>query len=125
MDMEPREAESMAVTLTRMEGKLDRVDEKVTDLKAEVGQHRVDIATLKADQQQIKSDLRGAEETRLATLAAVKEAEVERLAAANAQALTSAQRWTPWQRFFAVLGIFLTALTTAAAVTYYLSQLHH
>jgi hypothetical protein len=115
----------MAVTLTRMEGKLDSVNEKVTDLRAEVTQHRADIVGLKSVTQQLQSDMRGAEDARLAAIAAVKADADARLAIVNAQAFTSAQKWTPWQRFFVILGATVGALGSMTAVVYYLLLMKH
>jgi len=115
---EPRQAESMAITLTRMEGKLDGVVEKVSDLRAEVTQHRGQLYILEAKTQQLASDARGAEETRIATANAVKQADEARVAAAKAQVDNSTQRWTPAMRLYATLG----ALAAVVAIIVWLSQ---
>ena len=119
--IEPREAEAMAVTLTRMEGKLDNVVEKVSDLRAEVTLHRIEIGKLQSTTQQLESDMKGAEEARTLAAAAVKAADEARVAAAKAQVDNSTQRWTPAMRFYATLG----ALAAVASVVYYLWIVSH
>lgn len=111
---EPREAESMAITLTRMEGKLDSVVEKVSDLRTEVTQHRADITELKSKTQQIQSDMQGAEARVLAAATAVKAAEDARMALMKAESDASVRRWTPVQRLYATLG----GLAAVAVIVY-------
>ncbi len=119
---EPREAESMAITLTRMEGKLDSVVEKVSDLRTEVTQHRADIAGLKSTTQQLQSDMKGAEEARALAAAAVKAADEARVAMAKAQVDSSVQKWTPFQRLFA--GV-VAAAGLASILFYYYTMTRH
>jgi chromosome segregation ATPase len=114
--IEPREAEAMAITLTRMEGKLDSVVEKVSDLRAEVTQHRGEIRALQSVTQQLESDMKGAEEARALAAGAVKDADAARVAQAKALVDNSTQRWTPVQRFYATL----IALAAVGAIIYYL-----
>ena len=104
MTAEPREAEAMAVTLTRMEGKLDNVVEKVSDLRAEVTLHRIEIGKLQSTTQKLESDMKGAEEARTLAAAAVKDADAARVAQAKALVDNSTQRWTPWERFGGAIG---------------------
>ena len=94
----------MAITLTRMEGKLDSVVEKVSDLRTEVTQHRIEISELKSTTQQLQSDMKGAETARALAATAVRNADEARVAAAKAQVDNSTQQWTPIQRLFATLG---------------------
>jgi len=117
---EPREAESMAITLTRMEGKLDGVVEKVSDLRAEVTMHRGEIRSLQSTTQQLESDMKGAEEARGLAALAVKNADEARVAAAKAQVDNSTQRWTPAMRLYSTLG----AIAAVAATIYYITHPH-
>jgi peptidoglycan hydrolase CwlO-like protein len=120
---EPREAEPLAVMLTRMEGKLDQVRDWVSDLRTEVTQHRGEIRALQSVTQQLESDMKGAEEARTLAAAAVRAADEARVAAAKAQIDNSTQRWTPVQRTFAtILAVAGVATITGvvAAVLYYL-----
>jgi len=110
----------MAVTLTRMEGKLDGVVEKVSDLRSEVGQHRLQIGQLQSTTQQLESDMKGAEEARTLAAAAVKAADEARVAAAKAQVDNSTQRWTPAMRLYSTLG----AIAAVAATIYYITHPH-
>jgi septal ring factor EnvC (AmiA/AmiB activator) len=116
MSVEPREAESMAVTLTRMEGKLDNVMEKVGDLRTEVTQHRLEISQLQSTTQQIESNMKSAETARIAAAVAVKADNEARVAAAKAQVDNSTQQWTPVQRLLAVFA----GLAAIATVVFYL-----
>jgi predicted nucleic acid-binding Zn-ribbon protein len=119
--IEPREAEAMAITLTRMEGKLDSVVEKVSDLRAEVTLHRGEIRALQSVTQQLESDMKGAEEARTLAAAAVKAADEARVAMAKAAVDNSTQQWTPFQRLFAVF-IGLAALATIAFSIYMMTH---
>jgi len=119
--IEPREAEAMAITLTRMEGKLDSVNEKVGDLRTEVTQHRGEIAQLQSTTQQLKSDMKGAEEARVLSAAAVKAADEARVATAKAVVDNSTQRWTPFQRTFAVV----VAMAALASILFYFYSMTH
>jgi predicted nucleic acid-binding Zn-ribbon protein len=113
--IEPREAEAMAITLTRMEGKLDSVVEKVSDLRAEVTQHRGEIRHLQSVTQQLESDMKGAEEARSLAASAVRDADAARVAQAKALVDNSTQRWTPVGRFYATIA----ALAAVAGILYY------
>ncbi len=112
--VEPRQAESVPVMLTRMEGKLDNVVEKVSDLRAEVTLHRGQIVELQSRTQQIQSDLVSAEQAAVRAAAAVREADEARVAAAKAEVDSSTRRWTPWQRFFAIVGTVVTVTSFLA-----------
>ena len=113
---EPRPAESMPVTLTRMEGKLDNVVDKVSDLRVEVTQHRDAINRLESKTQQLSSDAKGAEETRLATALAVKTADEARVAAAKAQVDSSDRKWSPALRISVIFGSIFTGLMMVVAL---------
>ena len=116
----PREVESMEVTLTRMEGKLDGVAEKVGDLRVEVTQHRGEIRALQSTTQQLESDMKGAEEARGLAALAVKNADEARVAAAKAQVDNTAQQWTPYAKMYATFG----ALAAIAGTVYYVTHPH-
>ena len=57
----PREAEAMAVTLARIDTRVNSILEKVSDVQAEVVRHRDAIGVLRSDVQQLQSDQRAAE----------------------------------------------------------------
>jgi len=126
---EPREAELPIVTLTRMEGKLDGVVEKVSDLRSEVTQHRGQIGELQSEMQQVKSDagaaataLRDADRGREALAKALKDADEKRVADAKAIVDQSAQKWaaSPAMRLYATLG----GMAALATIIYYLARPH-
>jgi septal ring factor EnvC (AmiA/AmiB activator) len=111
----------MAVTLARMEGKLDSVKEKVDGHAAEIVQHRQQIIELQAKTQQLQSDMKGAEASRTLAAAAVKADNEMRVAAAKALVDNSTRAWTPVQRFYATLG----ALAAVVGILYYLWSIGH
>jgi chromosome segregation ATPase len=111
----------MAVTLARMEGKLDSVKEKVDGHAAEIVQHRQQIIDLQAKTQQLESNMKSAEESRISAALAVKAADESRVAAAKALVDNSTQRWTPWQRFYATL----TAIGVVVGILYYFWSIGH
>ena len=112
--MPPRIAESVPVVLARMEGKLDNLKERVTELGPRI--------TRLEDRMKIQEDL---------TLTLSKDAEAEK---AKAEALAfalkeadetrrnqSEQSWTPIQRFMALLsGV---GVATALSIQFY-STIH-
>jgi peptidoglycan hydrolase CwlO-like protein len=115
-----RSAESTPVTLARMEGKLDNVIERVSDLRAEVTHHEGLLVGLRSDMQQVQSDITSADEARTLAAAAVKAADEARVAAAKAQVDNSTQRWTPAMRLYASLG----GIASVAATIYYITHPH-
>jgi len=95
-DLAPRAAESVPVVLARMDGKLDRIWDKFTDLDPRVGKLE--------DRMKVQEDT---------TLTLTKDAQAEK---AKAEALAfalkeqdearrnqSEQTWTPFQRLMTVL----------------------
>jgi septal ring factor EnvC (AmiA/AmiB activator) len=111
----------MAVTLTRMEGKLDNVMEKVGDLRAEVTQHRGEIRALQSVTQQLESDMKSAEEARMSAATAVKDADAARVAQAKALVDNSTQKWTPFQRLLFAAG----SVATVIGALYYVYLMTH
>jgi hypothetical protein len=102
----PRAAEAVEVVLARMDGKLDRIWDKFSDLDPRVGKLE--------DRMKIQENL---------TLTLSKDAEAEK---AKAEALAfalkeqdetrrnqSEQSWTPVQRFMAILASIIGAVTLA------------
>jgi len=123
----PREVESMEVTLTRMEGKLDGVAEKVGDLRVEVTQHRGEIRQLQSTTQQLESDMKGAEEARGLAALAVKNADEARVAAAKAQVDNTTNKWSPALRMSVIFGtVFagLAVLVSFGLLAYYITHPH-
>ena len=123
----PREVESMEVTLTRMEGKLDGVAEKVGDLRVEVTQHRGEIRQLQSTTQQLESDMKGAEEARGLAALAVKNADEARVAAAKAQVDNTTNKWSPALRMSVIFGtVFagLAVLVSFGLLAYYVTHPH-
>lgn len=112
-----RDPEHVAVTLARMEGKIDNVGEKVTDLKSEVATHRTQIDHLQTATQRISAEqvavarsLVEAERARGEVARALKEADALRVAVAKDKVDESNRRWTPVQRSGVVVGILLSLI---------------
>ena len=100
--------ESVLVQLTRMEGKLDRVADRVDDLRARVDSHDNDITGLKSSTQRLDEQATAEQAKAVALAAALKEAEATRRQ-------KSEQSWTPWQRIGAGLGTTITVGAFAVA----------
>lgn len=104
--MTPRSAESVPVVLARMEGKLDRVQDRVMDLVPRVGKLE-DRADALENLTLILSKNADAEEAKKIALAlALKEADETRRN-------QSEQSWTPIQRFMAILASTIGAVSLA------------
>jgi len=124
--IEPHVAEAVPVTLMRIEGMVGGVakdianlTEKVTDIKAEVAEHRSQIGGLQSDMQQVKSDqasaakdLLAADKARDDTAAALEKQTADMVSKAKAAVDQSTQRWTPAMRLYATIG----ALAALAAI---------
>ena len=95
--MTPRAAESVPVVLARMEGKLDRVQDRVMELVPRV--NKLEDRTNVIEDNVLSLSMRAeAEEAKKIALAlALKEADETRRN-------QSEQSWTPVQRFFAAIG---------------------
>lgn len=114
-DLTPRAAESVPVMLARMEGKIDRVGDRVLDLVPRVTRLEERTSVLE-DLTLILSKNAEAEEAKKIALAlALKEADETRRN-------QSERSWTPIQRFMAVLA----GIVGAASLAIYLySTIHH
>lgn len=105
-DLSPRTAESVPVVLARMEGKLDRVKDRVDELIPRVGKIE-DRLKIQEDMTLALSKDAAAEEAKKIALAlALKEADETRRN-------QSEQSWTPIQRFMAILASIIGAVSLA------------
>jgi len=106
--------ESSAVQLTRMEGKLDRVIDRVSDLRGRVDRHEAEIDILRSQTQSLREGFDASEGKAVALALALKEAKeaqeatgrTEAAKAAMAEreaAARSALGWSPVTRVFAVV----------------------
>lgn len=125
-DIEPNE--SSAVQLTRMEGKLDRVIDRVSDLRGRVDRHEGEIDTLKSQTQSLREGFDASEGKAVALALALKEAkeaqeatgrtEASKAALAEREAAArSALGWSPITRLFAVMAAVLVAIVIYQALT--------
>lgn len=105
-DTSPRTAESVPVVLARMEGKLDNLRERVTELGPRVG--RLEERTKVLEDVTLSLSMRAdaEEQKKIALALALKEADETRRN-------QSEQTWTPVQRAMVVLG----GVVGAAALT--------
>lgn len=92
-----RVAESVPVVLARMEGKLDRVQDRVTELIPRVGKIEDRVTILENTTLTLTMNAEAEEAKKIAMALALKEADETRRN-------QSEQTWTPIQRFMAVLG---------------------
>lgn len=105
-DSQARMAESVPVVLARMEGKLDRVQDRVTELIPRVSRIE-DRLKIQEDLTLVLSKDAEAEEAKKIALAfALKEADETRRN-------QSEQSWTPIQRFMAILACIVGAVSLA------------
>lgn len=105
-DFAPRTEESVPVILARMEGKINGIDYKVTDLGNRLGKVE-DRVTVQENLTLILSQDAKAEEAKKIALAlALKEADETRRN-------QSEQSWTPIQRFMAILASVVGAVSLA------------
>ncbi len=114
-DTSPRMAEAVPVMLARMEGKIDGIQDKVGDLvlrvaKVEDRQHDQETRI-----QTLALDAKAEEAKKIALALALKEADETRRT-------QSEQTWTPVQRFMAILGSLIAAVTLSI---YFYSTVHH
>jgi hypothetical protein len=96
-DMPPRMAESVPVVLARMEGKLDNLKERVTELGPRVTRLEDRTKVLEDVTLSLAKDAAAEEQKKIALALALKEADETRRN-------QSEQTWTPVQRFMAILG---------------------
>jgi hypothetical protein len=107
--------ESMIVQLTRMEGVLNSVSEKVGDLRGRVDRHETDISELKRTTQQLSSDAIAKDLTVIATAKALSEAKEAADAASRAEVAKADRTWTPMTRLFAATTAVAAILAAYAA----------
>ena len=121
-------SESVAIQLTRMEGKLDRVGDRVADLRHRVGEHDQEIDVLKSKTQSLSEGALAAEKTALALAVALKDAkeateatarlEADKFAVAEREAATKAALgWSPITRVFAVVAALAIAFNLYQTLT--------
>ena len=121
-------AEPVIVQLTRMEGKLDRVADRVSDLRHRVDAHDTEIGTLKSLTQSLSEGATAAEKTAIALATALKDAKetaeaaarsesVKAAAVAQETATKAALGWSPVTRVFASAGAVLLAINIYQALT--------
>ena len=93
----PRMAESVPVVLARMEGKLDNLRDRVTELGPRVAKLEDRTKLLEDVTLSLSMRADAEEQKKIALALALKEADETRRN-------QSEQSWTPVQRFFAVIG---------------------
>jgi len=96
----PETTEFLTVQLTRMEGVLNGVADKVSDLRTEVMAHRADISELKSATQTLREGFAAAEAKAVALAAALKDAEAERRNKSD-------QTWSPFAKAMTVIAVLV------------------
>ena len=125
---EPTPSEPVIVQLTRMEGKLDRVGDRVNDLRGRVDVHEREIDTLKSVAQTLTEGAVAAKDTAVALATALREAkeateatargEANKAAALAADTATKAALgWSPISKLLGVSAGLLVALNIFQALT--------
>lgn len=105
-DLTPRAAEADAVVLARMEGKLDRIQDRVTELVPRVGKLEDRTKALEDVTLTLTKNAEAEEAKKIALALALKEADETRRN-------QSEQSWTPIQRFMAILASVIGAVSLA------------
>lgn len=105
-DISPRIAEAVPVVLARMEGKLDRVNDRVDDLIPRVNGIEARLTAQEILTLSLSKDAEAEEAKKIALALALKEADETRRN-------QSEQSWTPIQRFMAVLASIVGAVSLA------------
>jgi len=98
--MEPAD---VVVMLTRMEGSINLVLQRMEDLVPRVGRAEGFIATLQRDVQRLDLDAKASEAKAIALAAALKEAKAASESEDN-------KAWTPVQRLAAIVALALVAI---------------
>jgi hypothetical protein len=106
MSEEPRVAEAVPVMLARMEGKLDRVQDRVDELVPRVSKIEARLTAQEILTLGLSKDAEAEEAKKIALALALKEADETRRN-------QSEQTWTPVQRAVMILG----GVVSAAALT--------
>lgn len=106
----PRTQETVPVVLARMEGKLDRVNDRVQELIPRVARIEERLSAQEILTLSLSKDADAEEAKKIALALALKEADETRRN-------QSEQTWTPVQRSFAVIAGLGAA--TALAIQYY------
>lgn len=102
----PRAAEAVPVVLARMEGKLDRVQDRIMDLVPRVGKLEERADALENVTLILTKNAEAEEAKKIALALALKEADETRRN-------QSEQTWTPIQRFMAILASIIGAVALA------------
>jgi chromosome segregation ATPase len=100
-----------------MEGVLNNVAEKVSEIRSRLDRHEKDISDLKLTTQQLASDAIAKDLTVIATAKALSEAKEAADAAAQSEVQRSNSRWTPLERLSTGLGA-VAAIIIASVTTY-------
>lgn len=106
----PRTQETVPVVLARMEGKLDRVNDRVQELIPRVARIEERLSAQEILTLSLSKDADAEEAKKIALALALKEADETRRN-------QSEQSWTPVQRAFAIIAGL--GATTALAIQYY------
>lgn len=105
-DLAPRAAEAPPVVLARMEGKLDRIQDRVMELIPRVGKIEDRLKVQEDMTLALSKDAAAEEAKKIALALALKEADETRRN-------QSEQSWTPIQRFMAILASIVGAVSLA------------
>jgi hypothetical protein len=105
-DLSPRAAESGPVVLARMEGKLDRINDRLLELVPRVGKLEDRVKALEDITLILAKNAEAEEAKKIATALALKEAD-------DLRRNQSEKTWTPIQRFMGVLATIAAVASLA------------
>lgn len=115
---ETHAGEAQAVTLARLEGKFDRIGDRVMELMPVVAEHTRDIHELKMATASLASEALARDRTVLATAAALKDAKDAAEGIARAEAAKKDEAWSP----VAKGAVGLSALVALSGAAYGVTQ---
>jgi regulator of replication initiation timing len=98
---QPDPGELVIVQLTRMEGKLDRVIDRVSDLRTRVDAMESNVTELQVETQTLREGFQAEKEKAVALALALEKAD-------QARRQKSETVWTPFARLATVLGVLMS-----------------
>lgn len=97
------EDESVLVQLVRLDGKLDRITDKVVEVRINSDRNQIDIGALKSLTQTLQEGAAASKETAVALALALKDAKETQEATARAEIAKSNKTWSPYAKVITVI----------------------
>jgi len=112
------ESEMVAVTLARMEGTLNNVNDRLGGVIVRVDRHETVLGELQLSVQRLDLNATSSAATVIATASALKDAKEAQEATSRAEVAKTEQAWSPITRLFAVLAAIGTV--ASGVLSFYL-----